>query len=374
MNKIILTLIIFNFVAAQSFAGEIIRQYRGSRSLGMGGVVTTTGMYDEALFGNPALHAIPETWKVSIINITGEANTHIISDVSKLSSFGSASGGDMIAKVADSGIIGHNEHERVSNVTGVYIPHFFSANNSFAFGLFINQMSNIHFRTNIDLDFQGLVDAGPAAGFARKFMDGSLMVGINLRAIYRIGADRIFKPTDFLSGKKLAVSEIGGQGMGIDGDIGGYYKIPLELPIVRFSVGASINNVAASNYDLAFKTVVKKINATPPKNYTNANFGLRFDFDDLLLLQDNKASIEVQNMGAYNQPISNWKRVHAGVETRLLKFLSLRAGLNQGYYTAGVGFNLPVLKLDIATYGEEIGTNAGMLEDRRYVARLALEI
>lgn len=353
---------------------EIVRQYRGVRSMGMGGVVTTTGMYDEALFGNPANHTMPETWKVSIINVTAEANSNIIKDASKFKGVSGASGSDIYTKVADSGIVGHNEHLRVSNVTGYYTPRFLSDNTAVAFGILTSTQTNIMMRNNINLDLMGVVDVGPAFGIAKRWWGGDLSVGINVRAIYRLGADRSFPASEFLGGKKLALSDIGGQGLGVDGDIGGFYKIPIEIPIVNFSAGLSVNNVAASNYDLAMKNKIKKITSSPPANVRSINAGIRADFDDLLLLRRNKAMLEIQDIGPQKHLVSTWKRIHMGVETGMLGFLNFRGGFNQGYYTLGVGFDLPVLKIDLATYGEEIGSNAGMLEDRRYVARIALEI
>lgn len=353
---------------------EIIRSYRGVRSLGMGGLVTTTGLYDEALFGNPAMHGQSDTWKISLINVTAEANDHIIKDASKFSKVSGASGSDIFTKVADSGIVGRNEHLRVSNVTGYYAPRFISDQYAFAIGILVNQQTNIMLRSNVDLSIQSYLDAGPAFGVARKFMNDDLTVGVNVRGIYRLAADRDFKTIEFLSGKKLSLSDIGGQGMGVDGDIGAYYKTPLDLKIVRFSVGGSVNNLAASRYDVAFKNLVKKVTSAPPSNDRKANLGVRADFSDLFILTENKAAVEVQDIGKSSKLVSLWKRVHMGAETRLIRLFSVRAGLNQGYYTAGLGLNLPLLKIDLATYGEEIGTNAGMLEDRRYVARLGIEI
>ena len=51
--------------------------------------------------------------------------------------------------------------------------------------------------------------------------------------------------------------------------------------------------------------------------------------------------------------------------------VSVRAGLNQGYLSAGLGFNLYALKLEFATYGEDTG-DASRQQSRRYTATLAL--
>ena len=66
------------------------------------------------------------------------------------------------------------------------------------------------------------------------------------------------------------------------------------------------------------------------------------------------------------------KRLHVGVEFQLPMILSLRAGLNQGYYTLGATVDVWVFQFDFATYGEEVGTYAGQREDRRYVGQISI--
>ena len=74
-----------------------------------------------------------------------------------------------------------------------------------------------------------------------------------------------------------------------------------------------------------------------------------------------------------NRNGSIFKLFHLGGETHL-KLLAFRAGLNQGYWTAGLGIDLRFLTLDFASYGEELGLNAGSLEDRRYTMTIGLHI
>lgn len=78
------------------------------------------------------------------------------------------------------------------------------------------------------------------------------------------------------------------------------------------------------------------------------------------------------------------KRTHLGAELQIppffkqrkkkeVPFLSLQAGLNQVYYTAGLNINIwRLLQIGVATYGEELGPVAGDKEDRRFLFRIAL--
>ncbi len=66
--------------------------------------------------------------------------------------------------------------------------------------------------------------------------------------------------------------------------------------------------------------------------------------------------------------------VRLGAQARLAKVLSLRAGLAQGYPTAGIGLDLKYLQIDYATYGVEDGRTLGQLGRRNHVVQLRLGI
>jgi hypothetical protein len=56
---------------------------------------------------------------------------------------------------------------------------------------------------------------------------------------------------------------------------------------------------------------------------------------------------------------SPWTALHLGTEIRLLRFLALRAGLNQGYLTFGGGLRVPMLELNAAFFTREMGRHLG---------------
>jgi hypothetical protein len=66
------------------------------------------------------------------------------------------------------------------------------------------------------------------------------------------------------------------------------------------------------------------------------------------------------------------KRTHLGAELKFPKVLSLRLGVNQGYFAGGVTLDLWILRLDVATFSEELGSFAGQRPDRRTLAQLSL--
>lgn len=62
-----------------------------------------------------------------------------------------------------------------------------------------------------------------------------------------------------------------------------------------------------------------------------------------------------------------WKNIHLGGEVSLFRFLKVRGGFNQGYLTAGVGFDLFVIELDATYYSRELGNYAGHRQNEALV-------
>jgi len=54
-----------------------------------------------------------------------------------------------------------------------------------------------------------------------------------------------------------------------------------------------------------------------------------------------------------------WTLLHFGTEIRLINLFAIRAGLNQGYLTAGVGIKVFAFDLNMAVFTEELGLHLG---------------
>ncbi len=64
-------------------------------------------------------------------------------------------------------------------------------------------------------------------------------------------------------------------------------------------------------------------------------------------------------IGVIRDKRSPWTLLHIGAEVRLLKFLKLRGGFNQGYATLGAGAKLLFLDLNMAVFTREMGKYIG---------------
>jgi hypothetical protein len=54
--------------------------------------------------------------------------------------------------------------------------------------------------------------------------------------------------------------------------------------------------------------------------------------------------------------------------------VDIRGGFHEGYYTYGAGVNLGLFLDYAASYGVELGSYPGQIEDRRYVLEFSMEL
>ncbi len=90
--------------------------------------------------------------------------------------------------------------------------------------------------------------------------------------------------------------------------------------------------------------------------------GYHPDFGALAWLIDPTFNVDYQHVfyaDPENTP-SFWTGVHAGTEIRVLRFMKVRAGINQGYITAGIGAKLFFLDINMAYFTREMGEYAGV--------------
>ena len=71
------------------------------------------------------------------------------------------------------------------------------------------------------------------------------------------------------------------------------------------------------------------------------------------------------------------KGMHAGFELYWKMFNWWKGhwavGVNQMYWTAGFGARMAFFQLDVATFGEEVGTDSAPKESRRFMLEMSLD-
>ena len=174
---------------------------------------------------------------------------------------------------------------------------------------------------------------------------------------------------------------LGGTGLGIDLGVNVSYGPLLGAIAIRdlggtqFQFGTMTFEEASANVGQMILPEGEPISESEVQFVIPMSFHLGFqyhpDFGDLSFLLDPYVHAEiVLTDGKEEEPI--WNKIHLGAEVRLLQFIRLRAGLNQGYTTFGVGLKLLFLEAHVAYFGRELGPFPGAQQGQGVTAEVAL--
>ena len=332
--------------------------YQGIRPMGMGGAFTAVADDENAMFYNPAgLNSIKGFGGVELLSPLAEASTNTFQFARDMQDLADAQTDAAQAQLASDLLdewLGEHIHARASSFANVVIHNF--GLGILGQGAFDGAVHTVTGSNALDLrggyDVAGLISG--ALGFS--VVGGVLQVGATGKIIQRELLDQSYTANDLVvqDGIDLDRDLQNGSGGGVD--LGVRYATRLPL---RPAFGVTVQNVG--DVDLGDAGELKQqINVglalTPTIPFGGVTLAL--DVVDL-----------AGNLGTDNDLP---KRIHAGLEYRLSRMLALRAGLNQGYGTAGVMLDLWLLKLAYAYTTEEVGAFAGQNPNHRHVAQLSL--
>ncbi len=146
-----------------------------------------------------------------------------------------------------------------------------------------------------------------------------------------------------------------------------------------FDFGAKLTLPGEWNPSVAFawqdigdtKFSFSKSNPPPEtiRDRMNVAVGMEKEFMGLAKF---RPALEFKMLNSSSTEVQIGKKMHLGFELEL-PLLTLRGGFNQGYYTYGASFDLSVFRVDLATYGVELGEYVGQQEDRRYMIQLTAD-
>lgn len=347
-NKIFL-LILSVMVSGTLFAAELYEVNTSVRALGMGNAYTSIVSDKDALFYNPAGLGRIEGYNFTIFDPRGgvdgqdvyNAATQLANSSSYFDTLRTFFGKKLwIGGGAKSGFTMKGFGFAIYDTADI------SAN-----------LSNPAY-PNFNVNF--INDYGAAVGLAFDLAPGFTM-GLTGKRITRLGA-RLPIGVDTLATASSSdlQNQINNRGTGYSLDGG-----------LSFTIASPVKPTFSYVWkDMGLTTFTKDSGSiAPPQIKDEQIFGFGLSISSMLV--DIKPSIDFKYMNRPEEQLG--KKIHAGIEIGF-PFLDLRAGINQGYYTLGVGIDMSFIKFDVATYGVELGEYPGQDEDRRYVAQLTVEL
>ncbi|MEK7748334.1 MAG: hypothetical protein AAB300_04600 [Nitrospirota bacterium] len=354
MKKIVLLLLFLSSLSVPVGAEELPSLYRGGRPLGMGNAFTAVSNDAHAIFYNPA--GIPSRRSFSVLNPLFEVSEGSIDFVKDLKNLQGGSSND----AADflSGRIGEHYH-----LASQLFPYLLRP--SFQMGILARVNMDMEARNPVfpEVSTNVYYDAGLVIGAAHDFGRG-LSSGAAIKYIRREGVVRKYTANDIVNNDFDPLDDLeSASDFAID--LGGLAHLSewttAGSKIRRWdpTFGLVVQNIT----DLDFKTV-----GVMPMQ-VNAGIAIHPAFWSVPAT----IALDVKDIGKSVGPDDDMgKRTDFGMELQFKRWLSsVRLGVHQGYFSAGMTARLWILNVDIATYAEELGVTFRQRENRRTVVQLS---
>jgi hypothetical protein len=313
----------------------------------MGGAFLTLSNDENALFYNPAGLNDVQGGRAAILNpyaSVSENSLGFVRDLQDLEGTDEAAVADLLNEH-----LGEHQHSQVALFPSVYTRNLaVGLLGSAVMDLEVRNPANPEVVTDTKADLAGLL--GAAYGFRKQ----AIQVGVTGKYVRREGVKKTFQAADIVVDFDPFADRAKETDFAFD--IGTKFNFPV---LFRPSVALVVQNIGDLDFG-ALGVIPQQI---------HLGVGFHPDFAGL----SNTLALEVHDVTEQIEIDDDlMKRVHLGAEVRFPKIVAIQAGVNQGYYTAGVTLDLRILTLAAATYAEEMGDAAGQRADRRYVAQLSL--
>ena len=352
--------------------------------LGQGGSFVAVSSGYNALFTNPAGFMNEDGGSFTLLGTT--IWTHFIPDQNSLSAV-QTFGSDPVASISSfndlmtSTGFGFGVNEGIAYVGNGLGLGLFAMADVFAIGpntlgVTANPVFTLGFVGGLSLP----LSLGPVKGY----------VGGDLRPMLRMYVPDM-TVVDLLS----LFGETGGSlsdvdayhGVALGADLGFLFELgPLSLGLALRDIGGTRFHYSISPFDTtldALKTGRFPSDGTPVSEDDSyiipmsilAGFGFHPVLGAVNYIIDLKVHAEYKYrfVPADLRP-SFFTGIHAGAELTLLSFFKIRAGIQQGYVTAGGGFHMLFLDFNAAFYSRELGSYAGAKRNSGLTAELAFRL
>jgi hypothetical protein len=360
--KQILNFAAVGFCAALSSAaqaGERYEFFNGIRSLGMGGAAVAVVNDETALISNPAALGKLRDYFITVVDpelsIGAETQAVIGSDITAF-----MDPQDTLAKI--NAAPKRRLHQRAQLFPSIVVPNF-------GFGLFAKYETNAYLNDAATaFNFEYTNDLAAVFGFNLRFFDGRLKIGVNARGVNRT---QVMRDDILPNATGLTIDNLAKEGFGVASDAGIIMTAPWKL---LPTLAVVYRDVGTTHYTMNkgfMHTTTERPDATPPT--LDAAIAI---FPILANKTRMTFTVEMRDIMKRLEPEPTFvddpiRRTHGGIEFNFSDTFFLRGGMNQNYWTAGMELAVFNSQIQIASYGEEVGTEAVKKEDRRYVGKFA---
>ncbi|MBX3042005.1 MAG: hypothetical protein KF789_14960 [Bdellovibrionaceae bacterium] len=328
-------------------AAELFEFSRPTRALGMGGVYLPFVSDTDAVFWNPAALARVKSlsWEVFDlgVGVNGKDALELWEIVQDDTCTGPSCYGDLYGKPLWIGYHGG---------TKIVVPRV-------GFTLFTSGYlsGTLHNPAFPSLNLTYLDDYGFAAGYGFPVIE-NLNGGLTVKRIHRRGGTEDISLSTVTSNDSSILDEFDRKGTGYGFDLGLQWLLPGTPQTI---VSLHWQDVGSTAF------IPDGDNGSPPRIKDNLSLGIGNEID--LPGMEIRTGFEYRHITLQGEQIG--KKLHLGAEVSL-PLIDLRVGLNQGYPTLGAGLDLFFLRIDAASYSEEVGIYPGQNPSQRYKVGLSM--
>lgn len=363
---------------------SIHHQYQSPRAMGMGdGFVAVANDYS-ALFYNPAGLAKLEDGQIDM-SMDLAISSDFISMYSDIQNASKTQGTDAQKTQAYVELLQKNYGKSFSMRTGLFQGIWVRPNWGIAIlPADLTMDLSVHNQAFPSLSARTYLDTSFVYGYGQdirnEVIPGRLSWGVSGKAIYRGFFSKDINSLDLVADSNLIRKEDLREGLTVDADLGVLYTPYISnsiLKLARPTFGAVVRNVIETGFNQNLHLYNKDNVAgdAPEKLYRVLDVGSRWEYPSFWIF-GGRGVLDVRDIGHPN--FNMRKGLHAGLEfdwsvTSWWKG-QYRAGLNQGYLTAGASFLFSVFRLDVATYGEDVGSFENPYENRVYIVKCNIDL
>lgn len=370
------------FLAVAANAGETLnygihQQYIAPRAMGMGNTFSGIDDYN-VMFYNPAGLAYLKEGRMNV-GIGGGVSKDFVDfgkDVSDIAD-SDATDSDKIDQASDllEASYGNTYAARVPRMSFIYArPKWGIA--LIPVDLSITLMP--HQLTGPALDVTAYQDSTLAFGFGKATRSKKFAWGFLGKAIYRANIDKSLLAIDLAGDGDIIRDQDFKEGMTVDADAGVMWSPFLNrkkgfFSKVKPTFSAVVRNIADYGFTSNFKLYNKDAEDTsePEKLHRRIDLGSKWELPSFSVFES-QVMIDVRDI--LHEYWTFEKGLHLGAELKYNVgkglYGSLQGGLNQMYWTAGVGIQSYFFKIDLTSYAEEYGTKSAKKSDRIYMAQV----
>ena len=390
MRKIISLALLGATTSLMAMYGETAYLYKDPRIMGMGGANVAVGGYSTSVFSNPAgLASIKKDHGIVVdligvgMSLSGESVQDLVDDID-------AADTDDEMTALLSKYSGTNFHIGFDNYTAIS-----KNSDAFAWSIGLLGATDINIMTHGNgSDNGGMLETSSRAyggvllGVAKPYETeiGHLDVGFGIKYISQMSYEGAMTVSELLDGGDDIADQMQEkyetESVGIGFDIGVNYH-PFKESALKPVFGLSVLNIGSMSMNDSYGAQPMTVNVgasiNPDFKYLN-KFVLAVDYMDVF--NANKIRMYDYNQNDNSVKYTDYddsdfmKKLRVGLGLGLFDtwFMSttLNAGLYQGAYTAGLDLQILLLKINVATYEEQLGSGGVDISDRRYMAKLAI--